>query len=206
MTVALARRALVVQRDARALLEGELAAVDRRLAREHPQQRRLARAVAPGDGQPVAALELERDAAEQRLAGDVLAEVGGDEHGHTNQGTGEGFAFACECVAERRTRGAWRIGAVSYDPGRCAASLLTAATVTIVLAAATPALADMSGQGWYGETTDKVVTNFGFILIIFFPLFIFIASLIYWQTDKRKDEKLEAAKARATSSEWKGGW
>jgi len=85
-------------------------------------------------------------------------------------------------------------------------SLLTAATVTIVLAAATPALADMSGQGWCGETTDKVVTNFGFILIIFFPLFIFIASLIYWQTDKRKDEKLEAAKARATSSEWKGGW
>jgi ABC-type nickel/cobalt efflux system permease component RcnA len=85
-------------------------------------------------------------------------------------------------------------------------SLLTAATVTIVLAAATPALADMSGQGWYGETSDKVVTNFGFILIIFFPLFIFIASLIDWQTDKRKDAKLEAAKARATSSEWKGGW
>jgi chromate transport protein ChrA len=85
-------------------------------------------------------------------------------------------------------------------------SLLTAATLTIVLAAATPALADMSGQGWYGETSDKVVTNFGFILIIFFPLFIFIASLIYWQTDKRKDEKLEAAKARAPSSEWKGGW
>ena len=85
-------------------------------------------------------------------------------------------------------------------------SLLTAATVTVLLASAAPALADMSGQGWYGETTDKVVTNFGFILIIFFPLFIFIASLIYWQTDKRKDEKLEAAKARATSSEWKGGW
>ena len=85
-------------------------------------------------------------------------------------------------------------------------SILTAATVTVLLAAAAPAMADMSGQGWYGETSDKVVTNFGFILIIFFPLFIFIASLIYWQTDKRKDEKLEAAKARATSSEWKGGW
>ena len=85
-------------------------------------------------------------------------------------------------------------------------SLLTAATVTIVLAATTPALADMSGQGWYGETTDKVVTNFGFILIAFFPLFVFVASLIYWQTDKRKEEKIKAAKARATSSEWKGGW
>ena len=63
-----------------------------------------------------------------------------------------------------------------------------------------------SGQGCYGETNDKVVTNFGFILIVFFPLFIFVASLIHWRTDKRKDEKLEAAKARATSSEWKGGW
>jgi hypothetical protein len=85
-------------------------------------------------------------------------------------------------------------------------SLLTAATVTIVLAAATPALADMSGQGWYGETTDKVVTNFGFILIAFFPLFVFVASLIYWRTEKRKEGKMDAAKARATSSEWKGGW
>jgi ABC-type nickel/cobalt efflux system permease component RcnA len=85
-------------------------------------------------------------------------------------------------------------------------SLLTAATVTIVLVAATPALADMSGQGWYGETTDKVVTNFGFILIAFFPLFVFVASLIYLRTEKRKEAKMDAAKARATSSEWKGGW
>jgi hypothetical protein len=85
-------------------------------------------------------------------------------------------------------------------------SLPTAATLTIVLAAATPALADMSGQGWYGETSDKVVTNFGFILIAFFPLFVFVASLIYWRTEKRKEAKMDAAKARATSSEWKGGW
>jgi len=85
-------------------------------------------------------------------------------------------------------------------------SLLTAATVTVLLAAASPAMADMSGQGWYGETTDKVVTNFGFFLIAFFPLFVFVASLIYWRTEKRKEEKMHAAKARATSSEWKGGW
>jgi hypothetical protein len=85
-------------------------------------------------------------------------------------------------------------------------SLLATATVTLLLASAAPALADMSGQGWYGETTDKVVTNFGFILIAFFPLFVFVASLIYWRTEKRKEEKMHAAKARATSSEWKGGW
>jgi hypothetical protein len=85
-------------------------------------------------------------------------------------------------------------------------SLLTAATVTVLLATAAPALADMSGQGWYGETTDKVVTNFGFILIAFFPLFVFVASLIYWRLEKRKEERMGAAKARATEAEWKGGW
>jgi chromate transport protein ChrA len=85
-------------------------------------------------------------------------------------------------------------------------SLLTAATVTVLLASAAPALADMSGQGWYGETTDKVVTNFGFILIAFFPLFIFVASLIYWRLEKRKEERWEARKARASGEQWKGGW
>jgi hypothetical protein len=85
-------------------------------------------------------------------------------------------------------------------------SLLTAATVTVLLAAASPALADMSGQGWYGETTDKVVTNFGFILIAFFPLFVFVASLIYWQLEKRKEARMDAKKARTSNAEWKGGW
>jgi hypothetical protein len=64
----------------------------------------------------------------------------------------------------------------------------------------------MSGQGWYGETTDKVVTNFGFILIAFFPLFVFVASVIYWWLDKRKEERMHAAKSRTHDAEWKGGW
>jgi hypothetical protein len=85
-------------------------------------------------------------------------------------------------------------------------SLLTAATVTVLLASAAPALADMSGQGWYGETTDKVVTNFGFILIAFFPLFIFVMSLIQWRLEKRKDARKAAAKSRASAAEWRGGW
>ena len=52
------------------------------LPREHPQQRRLARAVAAGQRQPLPALEPERDAAQQRLARHVLGEVGGDDDGH----------------------------------------------------------------------------------------------------------------------------
>jgi hypothetical protein len=73
-----------VQRDPRALLEDHLAAVDRRLAREHPQQRRLARAVAPGERHPVAPLELERDAAEQGHARHVLRQVRRDENRHSH--------------------------------------------------------------------------------------------------------------------------
>ena len=79
---ALERRALVVERDPRALLEGQLAALDRRLAGEHPEQRRLAGAVRPGERQAVAALELEGDPVEEGVAGELLAEVGCDQNGH----------------------------------------------------------------------------------------------------------------------------
>ena len=68
--VLVARRALVVQGDRGALLDRQLSLVDRRLAGQHPQQRGLARAVAAGQGQPVAPLDLERDVREQGLAGD----------------------------------------------------------------------------------------------------------------------------------------
>ena len=80
--VAVARRALVVQGDAGVLLEDELAAVDPGLAGEHAQQRGLARAVAPGQGHALAALELERDPAHERVPRHVLGEVGCDQYGH----------------------------------------------------------------------------------------------------------------------------
>ena len=84
--LAFAGRALVVKRDLRVLGQHDLAVVGRGLAGQHPQQRGLARAVAPGQGHPIAAFELERDPAQQRLAGDVLAGVGDDHNGHWNHG------------------------------------------------------------------------------------------------------------------------
>jgi hypothetical protein len=51
-----------------------------------------------------------------------------------------------------------------------------------------------------------VVTDIGFILIAFFPVFIFVASLIQGRLEKRKDEHKAAAKARAKSAEWQRGW
>src|SRR6185436_10357519 len=80
--VPFARRALVVEGDLDALLERQLAVVDRRLAGEHPQQRRLAGAVAAGERHAISALELERDPAHERLARDVLADVRCDHDRH----------------------------------------------------------------------------------------------------------------------------
>ena len=45
--------------------------------------------------------------------------------------------------------------------------------LTTLLVVAAPVLAHDGGEGLYGETNDKVVTNAGFILIAFFPIFIF---------------------------------
>lgn len=79
-------------------------------------------------------------------------------------------------------------------------------TILLFLLSAPAALAHDQGQGWYGETNDKVVTNAGFILIIFFPTFILLASLLQWKLDKRKDARKKAAKARAASRRWQSGW
>ena len=46
----------------------------------------------------------------------------------------------------------------------------------------------------------------GGVLIVFFPVFIFVASMIQGRLEKRKDEHKAAAKARATSAEWQRGW
>ncbi len=83
---------------------------------------------------------------------------------------------------------------------------LTAATVLSFALLAPMALALDSGQGAYGEAGDKVVTNAGFILIAFFPLFILVMSLLQWKLDKRKYAKKAAAKARNGAKVWTSGW
>ena len=102
------RRPLVVQRDARALLERELAAVLLGLAGEDPEQRRLAGAVRAGERDPVAALDFERDAVEEQVSCELLAQVGCDHDGHAPRVEGAwrardysvsaGFTVACWLV------------------------------------------------------------------------------------------------------------
>jgi hypothetical protein len=62
------------------------------------------------------------------------------------------------------------------------------------------------GEGLWGETNDKVVTNAGFALIVGIPILILIMSLIQWRLDKRKDRRLAAAKARKARADLRGGW
>jgi len=78
--------------------------------------------------------------------------------------------------------------------------------IALVAVNATSALAHDGGEGWWGETNDKVITNAGFILIAFFPLFIFTMSIIQWRLEKRKDSRKAAAKARAARADVRGGW
>jgi uncharacterized membrane protein len=63
-----------------------------------------------------------------------------------------------------------------------------------------------SGEGWYGETSDKTITNAMFIVILFFPIVITLLSLVQWRLDKRKHARMDAAKRRALSADWRGGW
>jgi hypothetical protein len=78
-----------------------------------------------------------------------------------------------------------------------------------VLAQAALAESDVGhdgGEGWWGETNDKVVTNAGFILIAGFPTLILILSLVQWRLEKRKQGKLAAARSRKSRVDVRGGW
>jgi hypothetical protein len=78
---------------------------------------------------------------------------------------------------------------------------------TCLLLATTPvALAHDGGEGWYGETNDKVITNAGFVIIAAFPLLIMIISLVQGRLEKRKDARLAAARARKARADQRGGW
>jgi preprotein translocase subunit SecG len=85
-------------------------------------------------------------------------------------------------------------------------SSILLASVVLLLALAPAAMAYNDGRGFYGATDDKVVTNAGFILILFFPLFVLAMSLLQWRLDKRKEARKAAQKAYAGDARWRGGW
>ena len=83
---------------------------------------------------------------------------------------------------------------------------LLSLALIVALVVAPVALGHDGGQGTYGEANDKVVTNAGFILIAFFPLFVLLLSLLQMSLDKRKDRRKAAHKALAREDRVRGGW
>jgi len=90
---------------------------------------------------------------------------------------------------------------------RFIAALTTLSVIALTFApSALAGVRDHGGQGWYGETTDPVITNMMFICIAFFPVIIILFSTLQWYLDKRKHARYDAEKARAVSADWRGGW
>ena len=83
---------------------------------------------------------------------------------------------------------------------------LTVALLALTAPVAMAAEGHDGGEGLYGETSDKVVTDAGFIIIAAFPLLVFLLSLLQWSLDKRKDARKRAAKARSARADMRGGW
>ena len=93
---------------------------------------------------------------------------------------------------------------------RRARFLIALTSFSVLLMAAAPSafagVRDHAGQGWYGESTDPVVTNMMFIVIAFFPVVIVAFSILQWWLDKRHHRREDAEKARALNADWRGGW
>lgn len=66
-------------------------------------------------------------------------------------------------------------------------ALLAAGALSLLLAV--PAMAEKGGEGVYGETNDKVITNFGFGLIILFVVLVVGLSIAQSLLEKRKQRK-----------------
>jgi hypothetical protein len=62
------------------------------------------------------------------------------------------------------------------------------------------------GEGWWGETNDKVITNASFVVIAGIPVLILVLTLIQSALDRRKDRRLAAERARRARADLRGGW
>lgn len=88
---------------------------------------------------------------------------------------------------------------------RLAASLAAGALLLLLLAPAALAV-ENDGRGAYGATDDKVVTVAGLLLVVFFPTFALLASLLQKRLEKRKDARVAHQRSHATDARWRGGW
>ena len=83
---------------------------------------------------------------------------------------------------------------------------VTPLALALALVLAPVAEASNDGRGYYGATNDKVVTDAGFILIIFFPVFIFLMSRLQARLERRKEARKAAAQSQVGDAFLRGGW
>jgi hypothetical protein len=70
---------------------------------------------------------------------------------------------------------------------RALAISLTVAAISLTLTAS--AFASDNGQGLYGETDDRVVTFFSLGVVIFFAVFVVLASALQAALERRKEQR-----------------
>ena len=87
-----------------------------------------------------------------------------------------------------RTRAAHALGSRAQRPGR-----------------ARPHGHD-GGEGTWGLTNDKIVTNAGFIIIVGFPMLVLLLSLLQSSSRSAGLAGSTAAKARSARADLRGGW
>jgi hypothetical protein len=88
-------------------------------------------------------------------------------------------------------------------------ALATSSALTSIAVLAPAAMASdriTGGEGWYGETTDKIVTNFGLAIIVLLPALLIVLSILQHRKEEREYQHLEAKHNRADLEEWQGGW
>jgi K+-transporting ATPase A subunit len=79
-------------------------------------------------------------------------------------------------------------------------SLLATLALSMFLLYAVPAMAHDNGEGLVGETDDKIITFFSLGVVLFFALFVTLASWLQSTLDKRKEQR------KATDFRQSIGW
>ena len=62
-------------------------------------------------------------------------------------------------------------------------------TLALWLVPAATAFAGDNGEGLWGETDDKIITFFSLGVLIFFTVFVIVASWIQGALDRRKEQR-----------------
>ena len=135
-----------MEREAGSLRECELAALQRGLARDGSEQRRLAGAVRPCEREAIAPVHGERDAGEQWVARELLPELACDQNCHGRNGTRVLTADGCPFdIRDAKP--------VMITPMRIACVVSAALALVLISTAA----GSIEQQGWRGVPSKRGV-------------------------------------------------